>query len=55
MRKNPSLGLFLFLGVAAGLAIGGCAKKEAAEPAVEAKAPPPAGGAKIPVTTLSAG
>ncbi|MGH9369041.1 MAG: tetratricopeptide repeat protein [Thermoanaerobaculia bacterium] len=56
MRKNPSLVLLLTLAVGAGLAIDGCAKKEAPAPAVagEAKAPTPAGGGKIPVTTSSA-
>jgi len=56
MRKNRSLGLLLVLGVAAGLATGGCAKKEAPAPAgaSEATAPTPAGGGKIPVTTSSA-
>jgi tetratricopeptide (TPR) repeat protein len=44
------------LGVAAGVAVGGCAKKEApaAAAASEAKAPTPAEGGKIPVTTSSA-
>ncbi len=56
MSKNRSIGLFLILGVAAGLAVGGCAKKEAPAPAVasEAKPPAPADGGKIPVTTSSA-
>ena len=56
MRRDPSLVLLLTLGVAAGLAIGGCAKKEAAAPAVasEAKAATPPAAAKIPVTTSSA-
>src|SRR5712691_592436 len=56
MRKNRSLSLLLVLGVAAGLASGGCAKKEAPAPAVasEATAPTPASGGKIPVTTASA-
>ena len=55
MRKNPSLILLSTLTAVAGLAIGGCAKKETAPPAaaVEAKTPTPAGG-KIPVTTASA-
>jgi tetratricopeptide (TPR) repeat protein len=55
MLKNRSLDLFLTLAVAAGLAIGGCARKEAPAPAVagEAKAPTPADGGKIPVTTSS--
>jgi tetratricopeptide (TPR) repeat protein len=56
MRTNRSLGLFLVLGVATGLAVGGCAKKEApaAAAAGEGKAPAPADGGKIPVTTASA-
>jgi tetratricopeptide (TPR) repeat protein len=55
MRKNRYLGLLLILGVAAGLAGSGCAKKEAPAPAAaEVAAPTPAGGGKIPVTTSSA-
>src|SRR6266852_4269944 len=55
MRMNRSLSLLLILGVASGLASGGCAKKEAPAPAVaQAAAPTPAGGGKIPVTTSSA-
>jgi tetratricopeptide (TPR) repeat protein len=56
MRKNRTLSLVSMLGVAVGLAIGGCAKKEAPAPAAasEAAAPTPAGGGKIPVTTSSA-
>ncbi|HTO77599.1 MAG TPA: tetratricopeptide repeat protein [Thermoanaerobaculia bacterium] len=43
------------LGVATGMAIGGCSKREAApSPATEAEAPTPVGGGKIPVTTASA-
>lgn len=55
MRKKRSLVLLLTLGIAAGLVIGGCAKKEAPAPAVasEATTPTPAGGGKIPVTTSS--
>jgi tetratricopeptide (TPR) repeat protein len=55
MPRNRSLGLILMFGLAAGLAIGGCAKKEAPAPEVVAQAaePTPAGGGKIPVTTLS--
>ena len=56
MRKNRLSDTFLVLGVAAGLVIGGCAKKEAPAPAAasEAAAPTPVGGGKIPVTTASA-
>ncbi|HEY6931689.1 MAG TPA: tetratricopeptide repeat protein, partial [Thermoanaerobaculia bacterium] len=55
MPPGRSLTLVGFLGVAAGMAIGGCAKKEVApSPAAEAQAPTPAGGGKIPVTTASA-
>lgn len=56
MRRNRSLSLLLVLGVPAGLAAGGCAKKEAPAPAVasRAAAPTPSGGGKIPVTTSSA-
>ncbi|MFY9549772.1 MAG: tetratricopeptide repeat protein [Thermoanaerobaculia bacterium] len=56
MHKNRSLGLLWTLGVAAGLAIGGCAKKGAPAPAAssEATAPTPANSGKIPVTTSSA-
>jgi tetratricopeptide (TPR) repeat protein len=54
MRVNRSLGLILMLGAAAGMAIGGCSKKEAAEPAVVAAEPAPADSGKIPVTTSSA-
>jgi len=52
MRTNRSLGLLLTLGVAAGLAVGGCAKKEAPAPAASTDATP-VGGGKIPVTTSS--
>jgi tetratricopeptide (TPR) repeat protein len=46
----------LVLGVAAGLATGGCAKTETPAPEAtnQAAAPTPAGGGKIPVTTSSA-
>jgi len=56
MLKNRFPALLLVLGVAVGLSIGGCAKKEAPAPTVasEATAPTPAGGGKIPVTTSSA-
>jgi tetratricopeptide (TPR) repeat protein len=56
MRTNRSLKLILLLGVAVGLATGGCAKKETPPPEVtqQAAAPTPAGGGKIPVTTSSA-
>jgi tetratricopeptide (TPR) repeat protein len=55
MPTSRTLGLFLTLGVVTGLAISGCAKKEAPAPAPEAAAAPtPAGGGKIPVTTASA-
>ncbi len=54
MPRSRSLGLLLILGVAAGFATGGCAKKEAPAPAAAAVAPTPAGGGKIPVTTSSA-
>jgi tetratricopeptide (TPR) repeat protein len=56
MRPNRSLALLWMVGVAAGVGITACAKKEAPAPAVasEAKAPPPADGGKIPVTTSSA-
>ncbi len=56
MRFGPFLTLLGILGVGAGMATGGCAKKEAAAliPAAEVKAPTPAGGGKIPVTTASA-
>ncbi len=53
MRKSCFLACFSILGVAASLAIGGCAKKEAPAPAAAAE-PTPAGGEKIPVTTSSA-
>jgi tetratricopeptide (TPR) repeat protein len=55
MRPNGSLALLWMVGVAAGVAITGCAKEEAKSPAVasEAKAPSPADGGKIPVTTSS--
>ena len=56
MRMNRFPTLFLALGVAAGLAISGCAKKEAPAPeaASAAPAPTPAGGGKVAVTTSSA-
>jgi tetratricopeptide (TPR) repeat protein len=55
MREYRPFSLLFILGVAAGLASGGCAKKEAPPPAaVETVAPTPAGGGKIPVTTSSA-
>jgi tetratricopeptide (TPR) repeat protein len=55
MLRRRSLGLFLTLGVASGLAIAGCAKKEAPAPeAAAVVAPTPAGGGKISVTTASA-
>jgi tetratricopeptide (TPR) repeat protein len=55
MPRSRSLGLFLMLGVATSLAIGGCAKEEAPAPAAAAVVEPtPAGGGKIPVTTASA-
>jgi len=56
MRTNRSLTLVSVLGVAVGLAAGGCAKKETSPPEVtkQAAAPTPAGSGKIPVTTSSA-
>jgi tetratricopeptide (TPR) repeat protein len=56
MRTNRSLNLILLLGVAVGLATGGCAKKETPVPEAtsQAAAPTPASGGKIPVTTSSA-
>jgi tetratricopeptide (TPR) repeat protein len=52
---RSTLGLLLMLGVASGLTIVGCAKKEAPAPeAAAAAAPTPVGGGKIPVTTSSA-
>jgi len=56
MLKNRFPALLLVVGVAAGLVIGGCEKKEAPAPAAAsaAAAPTPAGGGKIPVTTSSA-
>ena len=55
MRKNRFPGLFLAFGVVTGLSIAGCAKQEAAAPAVASAAaePTPANGGKIPVTTSS--
>jgi tetratricopeptide (TPR) repeat protein len=52
MGRTRSLSLFLILGVAAGLATAGCAKKEAPAPAASAEATP-VGGGKIPITTSS--
>ena len=53
--RSKSLDFFWTLAVAAGLAVGGCAKKEAPAPAPVSEAKPtPAGGGKIPVTTSSA-
>ncbi len=56
MPRTRPLGLFLMLGLAAGLSASGCAKKEAPAPETTAQAaePTPAGGGKIPVTTASA-
>ena len=55
MPGSRTLGLFLTLGIAIGLTMSGCAKKEAPAPAVAAAAEPtPAGDGKIPVTTSSA-
>src|SRR5258706_5803829 len=55
MARSRTLGLFLTLGVATGLAVAGCAKKEAPAPeAAAVAAPTPVGGGKIPVTTASA-
>ena len=53
MRPNRSLALLWMMGVAAGMATGACAKKEAPAPVVETQ-PTPLGGGKIPVTTASA-
>ncbi len=54
MRPNRCHALFIVLGVAAGLAVAGCAKQEPAPSGEVAEAPsaPPDGG-KIPVTTSS--
>jgi tetratricopeptide (TPR) repeat protein len=56
MHKIRSLVVFTIVGVAAGLAIAGCAKREAPAPAAssEIASPTPAGGGKIPITTSSA-
>jgi tetratricopeptide (TPR) repeat protein len=55
MRPGRLLTLLGILGVAAGMATGGCAKKEVSpSPAAEAEAPTPIGDGKIPVTTASA-
>ena len=53
MRANSSL--VLAVGVATGIALSGCAKKEGAAPAASAEAttPKPAADAKIPITTSS--
>jgi len=53
--RSKSLDFFWTLAVAAGLAVGGCAKKEAPAPAAVSEVKPtPVGGGKIPVTTMSA-
>ena len=52
MRRNVPLSVFLSLGVAASLATGGCAKKEAPGAAASTEVTP-AGGGKIPITTSS--
>jgi tetratricopeptide (TPR) repeat protein len=56
MRTNRFLILFSSLSLAAVLAIGGCAKKEAPAAAAggETASPTPVGGGKIPITTSSA-
>jgi tetratricopeptide (TPR) repeat protein len=57
MIRSRSLGLFLVLGLAAGVWIAGCAKKEEAPASAVAAAAgesTPVGGGKIPVTTSSA-
>jgi tetratricopeptide (TPR) repeat protein len=53
MRSIRSFALIGILGVAAGIAVSACAKKEAPAP-VAATQPTPANGGKIPVTTASA-
>jgi tetratricopeptide (TPR) repeat protein len=53
MRSIRSLALIWILGVAAGIAVSACAKKEAPAPVAETQ-PTPANGGKIPVTTASA-
>jgi tetratricopeptide (TPR) repeat protein len=53
MRPIRSFALIGILGVAAGIAVSACAKKEAPAPVAETQ-PTPANGGKIPVTTASA-
>jgi tetratricopeptide (TPR) repeat protein len=56
MTKNRAIALPSILAIAAALALGGCAKREAADASATApaSAATPAGGGKIPVTTASA-
>ena len=53
MRSIRSFALIGILGVAAGIGVSACAKKEAPAPVAETQ-PTPANGGKIPVTTASA-
>lgn len=56
MHQNRSLALLLTLGVAAGVAISGCAQKQEANAPAASQTPAtaPSDGGKIPVTTTSA-